>query len=161
MTFEELENDVWCLRIGSSHKKSKEDEMKVRYINLLCVVGLALVFVLSGIIQVYDTVIAAQDARSTQLSARQIQGSCVGGDTVCDVENFEVLDNGHTIHFVSPDPISETLQGSWNQHCPSFSGLPSYIRVSVLNLQTMEMQNIDQTGSMPVCEAYFTLGNVA
>jgi len=120
-----------------------------------------MVFVLSGAIRIYEAAAAAQDTSPLQLSVRQLQSHCVGGDAGCDIANFEVLDNGQTIHFVSPDPISETLQGSWNQHCPTFSDLPSYVRVSVLNLQTMEMQSIDQTGSLPVCEAYFTLGNVA
>lgn len=144
---------------------SKEDKMKQWFTKPIIIpqgIYMLLLIVFFAMDAVLGTVTAvvyeasAQDARPTQLSARQMQSYCVGGDTACDVENFEALDNGHTVHFVSPDPISETLQGSWNQHCPKFSDLPSYVRVSVLNLQTMEMQSIDQTGSLPVCEAYFT-----
>ncbi|MEK7604907.1 MAG: hypothetical protein AAB478_00075 [Patescibacteria group bacterium] len=100
------------------------------------------------------------------LSARQFQQFCAPpagglldnlGVDVCDISNFTSDDTGRNLHFVSPDPLSATASGDWTQHCPTFSGIPDYVSVEVLNLQTMEMEEVDQSGNNPVCEAYFIL----
>lgn len=101
----------------------------------------------------------AQTPIPTTLSARQFQAYCQSGKTICDIDNFRVVDT-HTIHFLAPDPLSETISGSWNKHCAQFSNIPGYVSVQELDLDTMQMVGLTQNvtkGDFQTCEAYFIL----
>jgi hypothetical protein len=108
----------------------------------------------------------AQNNDPHTIMERQVQSWCVKpkddsllnrGVDPCDITHFRKITSGD-IHYLSPDPTSASASGDWTQHCPTFTGLPSYVTVEVLNTKTLEADDVDQVDpTQPICEADFLL----